>query len=162
MTRPRQRSLLSRLVRRGDEAGVAMITAIMVMMILTGLGATIAVVGINNLRNANHDRQAGSSLGAGDAGVAQAIEYLRNNGVTSLSCQETAGQPAASCNSNPAGWSNPSSPQKVSLDNAALGCTTGTSNCAKVWIGTVTPFSPPGTKFGIYNIHSEGVYGPAP
>jgi hypothetical protein len=150
---------LSRLVRRRDDEGVALITAIMVMLVLLAFGSVVAVLGVNNLRNANGDRQAGSSLGAGDAGVAQAIEYLRSNGVSGLSCPETN---PSSCSTNPAGYSNPSNPKKIPLDSAGVGCNTGGNNCAKVWIGVVQAFAPPLVKTGTYNIHSEGVYGSGP
>jgi len=141
-----------------DDAGVALVTAMLIMMVLTAIGATVALVGINNMQNASRDRAAESSLGAGDAGVAQAVEYLRSNGVGSLKCMESN---LAACSANPAGWSNPTNPKKIPLDSAGVGCTTG-NNCAKVWIGIVQAFSPPTVKVGTYNIHSEGVYGPGP
>lgn len=156
--------LLSRLLRLRDidcrdDRGVALATVLLIMLAVTAIGATVAVVGVNNLNNASRDRAAQSSLGAGDAGVAQAIEYLRNNGVGALSCPETN---LSACASNPAGWSNPTNPQLVPLDNAGLGCNVGHSNCARVWIGTVLAYAPPAVKSGIYNIHSEGIYGPGP
>lgn len=143
---------------RGDE-GVALITAIMVMLVLLAFGSVVATLGVNNLRNANNDRQANSSLGAGDAGVAQAIEYMRSNGLAGLTCPDAN---PSSCSTNPAGWSNPTSPKLIPLDSAGTGCSTGGTNCAKVWIGVVQAFAPPTVKVGTYNIHSEGVYGNGP
>jgi hypothetical protein len=148
-----------RLVRRRDDEGVALITAIMVMLVLLAFGSVVAVLGVDNLRNANNDRAANSSLGAGDAGVAAAIEYIRANGVGGLSCPDTN---PTSCAGNPAGYSNPSSPKLVPLDSAGVGCNTGGNNCAKVWIGVVQAFAPPLVKVGTYNIHSEGIYGNGP
>lgn len=142
-----------------DDEGVALITAIFVMLVLLAFGSVVATLGVNNLRNANNDRAAGSSLGAGDAGVAQAIEYIRSNGVVGLTCPDAN---PTSCSTNPAGYSNPSSPKLVPLDSAGVGCNTGNSNCAKVWIGVVQAFAPPAVKTGTYNIHSEGVYGNGP
>ena len=144
--------------RRNDE-GVALITAIFVMLTLLAFGSVVATLGVNNLRNANNDRAAGSSLGAGDAGVAQAIEYIRSNGVVGLTCPDAN---PTSCSGNPAGYSNPSNPKLVPLDNAGVGCNAGNNNCAKVWIGVVTAFAPPAVKTGTYNIHSEGIYGNGP
>ena len=141
-----------------DDSGVALVTAMLIMMVLTAIGATVALVGINNMQNASRDRAAQSSLGAGDAGVAQAVEYLRSNGVGGLKCLESN---LTACSSNPAGWSNPTNPKKIPLDSAGVGCTTG-NNCAKVWIGIVQAYAPPTVKVGTYNIHSEGVYGPGP
>jgi len=143
---------------RRDE-GVALATALLVCLALLAFGSTVTVLGVNNLRSANRDRQAGTSLGAGDAGVAQAIEYIRANGVAGLICPDNN---PASCADNPAGWSNPSNPQLIALDSAGVGCATGGADCAKVWIGVVTGFSPPAVRTGVYNIHSEGVYGPGP
>jgi hypothetical protein len=146
-------------MRRRDDEGVALITAIMVMLVLLAFGSVIAVLGVNNLRNANADRQANSSLGAGDAGVASAIEYIRSNGVAALNCPDAN---PSSCSTNPAGYSNPSNPKLVPLDSAGVGCNTGNNNCAKVWIGVVSSFSPPVVTTGTYNIHSEGIYGNGP
>jgi hypothetical protein len=150
---------MSRRFRRRDDEGVALITAIMVMLVLLAFGSVVAVLGINNLRNANSDRQANSSLGAGDAGVAQAVEYLRSNGVAALNCQDSD---PSSCRTNPVGWSNPASPRLIPLDSAGVGCNPGGNDCAKVWIGIVQAFAPPAVKVGTYNIHSEGVFGNGP
>ena len=152
-------SVFHRMVRRGDDEGVALITALMVMLVLLAFGSVVAVLGINNLRNGQHDREAGSSLGAGDAGVAQAVEFIRSNGVGGLNCPDAS---PSSCSSNPAGWSNPSSPRLVPLDSAGVGCNGAAKDCAKVWIGVVQAFAPPAVKVGTYNIHSEGVYGNGP
>jgi hypothetical protein len=149
---------MTRRFHRRDDEGVALITAIMVMLVLLAFGSVVATLGVNNLRNANNDRAAGSSLGAGDAGVAQAIEYIRSNGVVSLTCPDAN---PSSCSSNPAGYSNPSNPKLVPLDSGGVGCTTG-KDCAKVWIGVVQAFAPPAVKTGTYNVHSEGIYGSGP
>lgn len=148
------------LARRSD-AGIAMITVIVAVMVLTALGATAATLGINNLTNANRDRQAGSALGAADAGVAQAIEYLRNNGVAGLTCPDAN---PSSCASVAAGWGSPTSPQTVALDSAGTGCSTTAAfkNCATVYITYVTKFAPPTVRTGIYAVHSLGRYGPGP
>jgi hypothetical protein len=158
-TDPSHQSLFHRFVRRGDDAGVALITALMVMLVLLAFGALVTVLGVNNLGNSNRDRAASSSLGAGDAGVAQAIEYIRNNGVGKLTCPDAN---PSSCSGNPAGWSNPISPKLVPLDSGQNGCSGSGKNCAKVWIGIVQAFAPPTVKSGTYNIHSEGLYGNGP
>jgi hypothetical protein len=159
MTDAELRRKLGRAMPRDHDAGVALVTALLVCLVLLAFGGVVATLGVNNLRNANNDRAAGASLGAGDAGVAQAVEYLRNNGVGGLNCPDAN---PSSCSANPAGWSNPSSPKLVALDSAAAGCTNGGTNCAKVWIGVVQAFAPPAVRSGIYNIHSEGIYGPGP
>ena len=154
------RSAKLRLASRADQ-GIAMITVIVAVMVLTALGATAATLSINNLGNANRDRQAGSALGAADAGVAQAIEYIRDNGVSGLTCPD-ANQ--SSCTGVAAGWGSPVSPQAVALDSAGNGClsTSALKNCATVYITYVTQFAPPTVKTGVYAIHSLGRYGPGP
>jgi hypothetical protein len=144
---------------RGDDRGVAMLTAITVLAVLLAIGVTVTTLGVNNLQNASRDRQAGAALAASDAGVAQAIEYIRNNGLGALNCVDATA--STTCTSNPAGWTNPINPQQVPLTSGAAGCTTST-DCAKVWIGTVRAFSPPTVKTGIYRVHSRGVFGNGP
>ncbi|MEP7055024.1 MAG: pilus assembly PilX N-terminal domain-containing protein [Actinomycetota bacterium] len=142
-----------------NDRGVAMITAITILAVLSGLGATVAAVALNNVKNSNRDRQAGSALSAADAGVAQAIEYIRSNSVNALTCVEATY--ATTCGSNPTGYSNPTSPQAVALDTASAGCTAA-NNCAKVWIGILQAYNPPVYKTGKYRVHSEGIYGNGP
>lgn len=148
-----------RLVRAGADLGVAMLTVVTVMAVLLALGLTITTISVNNLQNASRDRQAGAALAASDAGVAQAIEYIRNNGVGGLNCVEATA--ATTCASNPAGWTNPTSPQQIPLTSGTAGCTAST-DCATVWIGTVQAYAPPLVKTGIYRIHSKGIYGNGP
>jgi hypothetical protein len=152
----------SRRVNVRDDHGLAMLTAITVLALLTAIGLTVTTLGVNNLQNANRDRQAGAALGASDAGVAQAIEYIRGNGVGGLNCPEAQ---LALCPDNnatgPSGWTNPSNPKQVPLASGVVGCTAA-SDCARVWIGTVQQFAPPLVKTGIYRIHSNGVYGNGP
>jgi hypothetical protein len=113
-----------------DDDGVALITALLVCLVLLAFGSTAVVLGVNNLRNANGDRQAGSSLGAGDAGVAQLINYIRSgHSVAGFVCPDAA---PATCSANPAGYNNPSNPQLVPLDSAGAGCNPGGNDCAKV------------------------------
>lgn len=142
--------------RHRDDRGVAMITAIMVLTVLGAISATVAVIGVSNIKNSDRDRQAGAALGASDAGVAQAIEYVRNNGVNGLTCPEIT---SASCSTNPAGWTNPTNPKLVPLGSGGA-CTA--TNCAKVWIGNVRAYAPPTVTTGTYRIHSEGIYGGGP
>jgi Tfp pilus assembly protein PilX len=150
---------LSRLLHhRGSDEGVALITVMLVVLIITGLTATAAAVSIDNRRNANSDRISGSALGAADAGIARAIEYIRGSSIGALTCPEAA---QATCTNQPAGWASPSSPQQIPL--STNGCTsTSFSNCATVYITAVTPFNPPAVTSGTYAIHSLGKYGSNP
>ncbi|HVU60539.1 MAG TPA: hypothetical protein VHD58_02670 [Mycobacteriales bacterium] len=150
---------LSRLIHnRGLDEGVALTTVMLVVLVITGLTATAAAVSIDNRRNANSDRIAGSALGVADAGIARGIEYIRGNSIGAITCPETA---QATCTTQPAGWASPSSPQQIPL--SANGCTsTSFRNCASVYITAVTPFNPPAVTSGTYAIHSLGKYGSNP
>lgn len=147
-----------RLARRADS-GIALITVLMVLAVLTALGTTAGVVGLKNLENANRDRQANTALGASEAGIAQAMEYIRSAGVAGLNCPEDTW---SACPASPAGWNSPLAPTQVHLDGTAGPCA-GSENCYAVWIGVVQPYDP-GHKVrtGIYRIHSTGLYGRGP
>jgi Tfp pilus assembly protein PilX len=151
--------------RRRDDQGVALVTVMLAGLVVMGLTATIATLSVDNLRNAKNDRLSGSALGAADAGVAQAIDYIRGNGVSGLTClQADLDADATACDSLPAGWASPSSPEAVALDSAGTGCATNavTKNCAKVYITAATALEPPASKTGTYEIHSLGFYGSSP
>lgn len=71
--------------RRDDDRGAAMVVVLLVMVVLSALGFTMTNVAVANLNNAGRDRVGGKAFGAAEAGVAQAIAYLRRNGVNELS-----------------------------------------------------------------------------
>lgn len=120
------------------DRGSAMILTLMVMTLVTAMSTTVAVVSINNLQSSWRSRQAGAALSAADAGVAQAVTYLRSSGVRDLRC-------SPSCGSNP--WGSRTSPSSVSMPGVA-----GQSYMA--WIETVAAF--PQNDPGLYRIHSTG------
>jgi Tfp pilus assembly protein PilX len=124
--------LLRRL--RTDESGVALVSVIMVVAMLTALGVLMVEVSTRNLTNANADRVATSSLGAAEAGVAAAEGYLNNANPQLISC-------SPNCTTNP--WGNSASPQSLTFPNGS----------ATVWIETVAGFS---QRSGTYKIHSVG------
>jgi len=129
----------SRITSRGvDPTGSAMILTLMVMALVTALATTVAVVTINNLQSSSQARLAGSAVNSADAGVAQAVAYLRNSGVRELRC-------SPSCASNP--WGNEANPATVTV-----GGTAGQSY--KVWIQAVAPF--PTNDPALYRVHSTG------
>lgn len=121
------------------DAGSAMIITLMVMALLAALSTTVAAVTINNLQSSTRAQQAGSALNAADAGVSQAVSYLRSSGVRDLRC-------SPSCPSNP--WGSQTNPSSVSM--------AGGQRYA-VWIETVTPF--PANDPGLYRVHSTGTAG---
>lgn len=121
-----------------QDRGSAMILTLMVMTLVTALSATVAVVTVNNLQGSWRSRQAGVALGAADAGIAQAVSYLRNSGVRGLRC-------APSCGGNP--WGNKASP-------ATVPSPTDSGDGYQAWIEPVAPF--PANDPGLYRIHSTG------
>ncbi|MDQ3431331.1 MAG: hypothetical protein M3467_03765 [Actinomycetota bacterium] len=145
------------------EDGAAVITVLLLLLALTAVSGTVAVVATNDFISAGRDRQAASALAVADAGVAQAVQFIRNNGVGRLTCLESQSDPptgscAASAVSTP--WASPSAPQQVRTDGTAGACVTG-QPCYRVWISAVTPYNPPATRTGVYRVHSTGFGGGA-
>ena len=122
------------------DAGSAMILTLMVMALVTALATTVSVVTINNLQSSSRAQQAGSALNAADAGLAQAMSYLRSSGVRDLRCYATS-----TCAAN--SWGNMTSPTSVSVPGKA-------GQSYSVWIEPVAAF--PANDPGLYRIHSTG------
>lgn len=120
-----------------------MIITLMVLALVTALATTVAVVTINNLQASWRAQQAGAALNAADAGIAQAMSYLRNSGVRDLACpSETSTSPACW---QPWGHANKA---QVSLPGKA-------GQGYQVWIEARTPF--PANDPGRYRIHAIGI-----
>lgn len=151
--------------RRGsDDEGVALITVLGIVAVVSALAVTVATLSVHNLRNATRDRQANSALATSEAGVAEAITWLRSGAALgSLTCVDPGptGTPSGACLTNPAGWTSSTNPQTVAIDGTVGTCTPG-QTCYKVWVGTVTAYNPPVQKFGVYRIHSVGNQGNGP
>jgi len=136
---------IERLKLRSGEVGAAMVVTLLVMAVLTGLGAVVFNIGFNNLQNAGRDRLAGGAMGASEGGVAQALSFVRTEGVGTLKCTQPP-QPAGDC-SLPWGKGNP---KIVSLANGRQ---------FSVWIERIQPFAPPDFKVGTFEVHSRGCIG---
>lgn len=128
--------------RIGEDSGSAMILTLMVMALVTALATTVAVVTINNLQSSWRAQQAGAAVNAADAGIAQAISYLRNSGVRDLRCSPT-------CTTNP--WGNRTSPAAVSVTGLA----------GQAYTAWIEPAPPPAHNPNVYRIHSTGTAGGA-
>jgi len=157
---------------RDDDRGLGVITVLLVMAVVGALALTATALTINNINNTSRDRQALAAIATSEAGVAQAVQYLRTGSLSQLTCMEpvAGGAPAGACLTNPTGWTSSSAPRQVRLDGAAGACVVQT-DCYKVWIGTVQRYvpncaarhsSPPGSCFGIYRVHSTGISGNGP
>lgn len=123
---------------RRSDAGSALILTLMVMALITGLATTVAVVTINNLQSSIKAQSAGSALNAADAGVAQAMAYLRADGVRDLNC-------SPSCTSNP--WGNSTTPMSVTVGGVA-------GQAYRAWIEPVAAY--PANDPALYRVHSTG------
>ncbi|MGQ0631810.1 MAG: hypothetical protein ACT4P1_12270 [Sporichthyaceae bacterium] len=69
-----------------SDRGSAMLMTTMVIVLITtlaGLGTTMA---IRDVRGAGQAQQAGTALGSAEAGISQAIAYIRTHGVRKLAC----------------------------------------------------------------------------
>jgi hypothetical protein len=156
---------------RGDD-GIGMITVVLIMMVMSGLVVTATALTVNNTGNQRRDRQSLGALASSEAGVAQAIQYIRGGNLASLTCQEPAAgaTPGASCQGAGPSWTSATNPMQIRVDGGTGGCV-ASSDCFKVWIGTVQAFtpscperhlSPPGQCYGKYRIHSTGLSGNGP
>lgn len=135
---------IRRVLRRGDDAGAAMVTTMLVGAVLTALGIVAVDVSLANLKNAGRDRLAGIALDTSESGVAQAVEYIKSGAYAELACSPT-------CGSNP--WGNSANPKVVTLPDGRK---------YKVWIKIVQPFAPPTHKTARFQIFSEGTAGEGP
>jgi hypothetical protein len=165
--------ILSRLrAARGDDQGIAMLTVLVVIALLSTLTITATAVTVNNIQNRSRDRQSLGALGASEAGVAQAIQYLRGTSLGSLTCTEPAAgaAPGPTCTGAGPSWVSATNPKEVRVDGSAGNCVAQT-DCFRVWIGTVQRYipncaarhaTPPGYCYGIYRIHTTGVAGSGP
>lgn len=142
-------TLLARLRKsmRG-EAGSAMVVTILVMVVLTGMGAVVFLIGTNNIQNAGRDRLAAGAFGASEGGVAQGLTFIRSAGLASLKCDDPP-QAGTDC-TKPWGSSNP---KVVNLSN---------NRQFNVWIQRVQAFNPPEFKVATFRIHSNGTAGTGP
>lgn len=124
------------------DEGSALIITLMVLALLTALSTTVAVVTINNLQSSLRVQRAGVALNAAEAGVAQAVSYLRSSGVRGLACWPSCGA------ANP--WGDSANPTVVALPG-------GSDARYAVHIQPVTALTP--TVPGLYRIHSRGTAG---
>jgi hypothetical protein len=161
-----------RLLRCRDDSGIGVITVIMVIAVLTAFLITATTMTVNNLGNTQRDRQSLSALSTSEAGVAQATQFLRGTNLGALTCVEPAAGavPGATCSGAGPSWTSATNPRQVMLNGASGACVVS-SDCFKVWIGTVLPYapncaarhaSPPAACYGVYRVHSTGVSGGGP
>jgi Tfp pilus assembly protein PilX len=133
------------------DGGSSIILTMIVLAVLSGLGMTVFALSTDNLGNARRDRQASSALANSEAGVAQAIAYLKNRGTGQLVC-------APDC-----GATNPWGEEPAHVDGDAdpsMQVTLSSQEVYSVWIETVQAMTP--TTAGLYRVHSVGNSGTGP
>ena len=116
-----------------DDAGIALITVMLVGAVLAGLGILVVTTTITDMRSANSDRTSLRTLDVAEAGVADAISYIRTKGVKQI---------CSTCTT------------PYNVNNKML--LTYPRGTAKVWIEAVAPYQPPQTRVGRYSITSIG------
>lgn len=152
--------------RPSGDHGAALISVLFLLVALTAIASTVVAVTTNDLISSGRDRQGTAALATADAGVSQAMEFIRLNGVGQLRCNETQSvPPSGACATSPATpsarWGSPVNPQQVRLSGAVGNCVTGEA-CYEVWISAVVAYNPPTVKTGTYRIHSTGFFGGGP
>ena len=120
------------------DTGSAMLLTLMVMALVTALATTVSVVAVNNLQSSTRAQQAGAALNAAEAGLAQAMTYLRTSGVRRLEC-------SPSCTDN--AYGNKMNPARVSIGGEG-------GQSYEVWIKPEAAF--PANDPGLYRIYSTG------
>lgn len=121
------------------DRGSALLLTMAVVLLMTTLAGVGTTMAVRDMRGAGAAQQAGSALDAAEAGVAQAVAYIRSYGTRRLSCYPT------SCTTNP--W-NPTSP--VAADTRGGGH----------WSAYITPVSiGHGDDGDTYRVHSTGSAG---
>jgi len=137
--------------REDRQGGSAIIIALLMISVLTGLALTVFALSVDNLGNARRDRQATAALANSEAGVGQAIAYLKLSGVGGLRC-------APNC-----GLANPWGEQPFSVDGDAAPSTVvtpGVGESYSVWITPVAAMT--ATSPGRYRVNSIGNAGAGP
>lgn len=155
-----------------DDRGLGVVTVVMVGAVVTALTITAVSLTINNLGNASRDRQALSAMATSEAGVAQALQFLRGGNLSNLTCTEPAAGavPGPTCQGGTESWISVVAPKRIRTDGVTGACVS-TADCVRVWIGTIKPYvpncpgrhqTPPVPCSGTYRVHTTGVSGNGP
>lgn len=152
---------------RARDEGVAMTLVIGIGAVISAFAITATTLSMNNLKNTVRDKQANSALATSEAGVAEAIEYLRSAAkLGQLNCMEPVPatdpvSPPNACYGATMSWTSKKNPMQVAVDGGTVPCTVQ-QTCYKVWISTLTPYDPITSPAGRYLIHSTGQFGNGP
>jgi Tfp pilus assembly protein PilX len=127
-----------------DDRGIAMLSTIMVLVVLVALGTIGAVTVTATLQTTHRDLSATSGFFTSEAGVAQAVDYLRSHGVKTInSCYTTQG--ASPC------------PFAFDATNGVnMGQVVTSTGTYTYYIKPTTMLNIPTSHTGIYRVHSIG------
>lgn len=142
------------MARRPEDEGSAIIMVLVALMLLTALGATLTAVTLSNLQGARRSDEATRVLSAAEAGVSQAVTFMRQNGVSTLRCRNVATSDAPSwldC-ATPYGSDQPVGPATASPGGARF----------SVWVEEQTRFLASSPAEGVYVVHSTGTLDDSP
>lgn len=132
-----------------------MIVSLLVLVVLSGLGAIIFTTATSNLENSGRDRIAGGAMGTAEAGIAEALAYMRVHGTGLLTCD--APSTSSTLCSNDWGYNYPTAGaggHRINLPGGRI---------YKVWIQRIRAFTPGASPpEGKYKIHSVGTQGVGP
>lgn len=137
----------------GSDRGSAMVVVLLVMVTLSGLGSIVFTTATSNLQNAGSDRRAGSAIGLAEAGIAEALAFMRANGTASLTC---SGAPSYTNCTDDWGFHFPTPNGGGHTVNVA-----GNGKYS-VWIQRVQAFRPSTNSEGIFHVFSTGTQNPGP
>jgi len=131
------------------DSGSALVITLMVMALVAALATTVATLSIRNLQSARLSQEGGVAVNAADAGVAQAVSYLRANGLHDLCPAPTVHNPRTAVFNN-------------GFDLATQKCVTSFSAAEQVpgqpyRVVIVTRAAFPTKGVGGYTVYSKGV-----
>ena len=122
-------------LRTADDRGTAMLLTMSTMILVTAVTGVATTLAVHDLRGAGQAQQAGTALDAAEAGIAQAVSYIRTHGTRSLACNLTT------CPANP--WS-PANPAGADLKGGAR------------WSAWIRPLAVTADGASRYLVHSSG------
>ncbi|MDP3894874.1 hypothetical protein [Nocardioides sp.] len=125
---------------KASDQGSALVLTLMVIALVAVLTTTALSVTINNLGSTRRSQDAARALDAADAGVTQAMAYLRSAGARGLAC-------APACTDNP--WGSQATPMQQSVAGS-------TDQTFAAWIGPLSSASAHDKRF---RITSRGLSG---
>ncbi len=125
--------------RRPRDEGTVMIITLMVMMLVATLATTVMRVTIDDLTNTRRAEDSAMALDAAEAGVTQAVAYLRSSGTRGLECSPSCGA------TNP--WGSSAAPMAQDVSGT-------TAQRYATWISRPVPTGKPGAR--VATVTSEG------